>query len=439
MGKGTSCTKAHCVLLQLILGLLIGFFTSQTFFKVLAWPRRSLCRFPKENSGQSPGKIQLPEISDRHIFAGVMTSRKHLQTRADAIYKTWGKDFPGELVFFIGTGEDLNTSLPVVVLTNVTDEAYPPQRKSFEMLRYMAKHHGNDFHWFLRLDDDVYVNTNLLKTFLTSVNSSLHEYIGHPGIGARKEKGHLGLHGKTPYCLGGPGVILSGPILRQVAPHLSNCLKNPATPHEDTELGRCVYKVTGLSCTGCKQLKYTFFQNYKDASGAWAVKLLSHYLHKIISFHPIKQPVYQFILQKTMLSSKLQTKLKHTHSLEREKNFIHTSRFKKKCQSTPCDADNGEVWTCVKGSYVYSMESANLKDSTSVRGGHLYIASLQRSLKLYMNRAQLKRPQVAYYRVSALNGLEHAVMTTDWNGYRLIRTRQTFRRTYFRELTPRRT
>ncbi|XP_046548262.1 chondroitin sulfate synthase 1-like [Haliotis rubra] len=436
MGKGTSWTIVHCVLMQLILGILIGLFTSQASLEVFRWRRRSLCRLPKDGSGQRHKKLQLPRDSERHIFAGVMTSRKHLQTRADAIYKTWGKDFPGQLVFFIGTGEDFNTSLPVVVLTNVSDEAYPPQRKSFEMLRYMSQHHGNDFHWFMRLDDDVYVNTDLLKTFLTSINSSLHEYMGHSGLGAIKEIGHLGLHGKTPYCLGGPGVVLSGPILRQVAPHLSGCLKNPATPHEDTELGRCIHNVTGLSCSEYKQLKYMFFQNFKDASGAWAEKLLPRYLHKMISFHPIKQPVYQFILQKTMLSSKLQTKLKQAYSLEREKSFINTSRFKKKCESTPCDADNGEVWTCIKGSYVYSMESADLKDSTSDRGRHLYLASLRHSLKLYIKSDQLKKAQVTYYRVSALNGLEHAVVTADGKKHRLFRTRQTFPTIFFRELTP---
>ncbi|XP_046548261.1 chondroitin sulfate synthase 1-like [Haliotis rubra] len=237
-----------------------------------------------------------------------MTTRKYLSTRADAIYKTWSKDFPGQLVFFIGTGEDFNTSLPVVVLTNVSDESYPPQRKSFEMLRYMSQHHGNDFHWFMRLDDDVYVNTDLLKTFLTSINSSLHEYMGHPGTGARKEKGHLGLHEKTPYCLGGPGVVLSGPILRQVAPHLSGCLKNPATPHEDTELGRCIHNVTGLSCSWQNRFRRLFLANYTHAAGAWAVSMNPHEAVKTISFHPVKHPGNQFILHKMILSKTVEKK-----------------------------------------------------------------------------------------------------------------------------------
>ncbi|XP_071094615.1 chondroitin sulfate synthase 1-like [Haliotis cracherodii] len=392
---------------------------------------------PRGGSGYDSTKVHLQGESRRHIFAGVMTSRKFLKTRAKAIYETWGKDFPGELVFFIGTGEAFNTSLPVVVLKNVSDYAYPPQRKCFEMLRYMSGHHGHDFLWFMRLDDDVYLNTDLLKKFLTSINSSQHEYMGHPGVGTQKEKGHLGLDAKKPYCLGGPGVILSGPTLRQVAPHLPNCLKHPATPHEDTELGRCITNVTSLSCSNGKQFPYMFFQNYKDATGEWAVNLLPRYLHKMISFHPVKQPKYQFILHKKMLFSKLQTKLKDMDCLEKEKSFLHT--FVKECNAIPCD-DGGEVWTFINASYAYSMEPAHLKDSTLHRGRHLGLEAIQPALKPFFKEGNLRRSQIAYQKASALNGLEHVVVTRDRKkNYRLFRARQTFRPMCFRELPPKRT
>ena len=39
------------------------------------------------------------------------------------------------------------------------------------------------FNWFLRLDDDVYVNVENLVLFLNSVNSSRTLYIGNAGFG----------------------------------------------------------------------------------------------------------------------------------------------------------------------------------------------------------------------------------------------------------------
>ena len=67
--------------------------------------------------------------------------------------------------FFVGQGEDGDSSLsldfcpglPVVVLDNVRDNAYPPQQKSFMMLAWMWDHYGNTSSWFMRADDDVYV------------------------------------------------------------------------------------------------------------------------------------------------------------------------------------------------------------------------------------------------------------------------------------------
>ncbi|XP_067675284.1 chondroitin sulfate synthase 1-like isoform X2 [Haliotis asinina] len=415
---------ARCPL-KLTIGFLIGFVASQALFET--W-RYSGCRMHKNEKEHD--KTCCKTDSEKLVFAGVMTTRKYLQTRADTIYKTWGKDFPGELVFFIGTGEDLNTSLPVVVLTNVTDEAYPPQRKSFEMLRYMAKHHGNDFHWFLRLDDDIYVNTNLLKTFLTSVNSSLHEYMGHPGLGTKKEKGHLGLHGKTPYCLGGPGVILSGPILRQVAPHLSNCLKNPVTPHEDTELGRCVYKVTGLSCTRQNKFVWLFRADTRHTAGEWAVRMNPHQALKTLSFHPVKHPAYQFLLHKMILLKTLEEKHSYKLLLEREASPIITSSSVKAAESTQ--------WTCINASNVYSLEAGHLKDSTLHRGRHLGLVSVRKALEPFLKKKKLRVSQIAYQRVSAPNGLEHVLVTTDRkNNYWTFRTRQNFRHIYFRELKSR--
>lgn len=44
---------------------------------------------------------ETPEISQRNlVFVGVMTAKDFLQSRAKAVYDTWGKSIPGRIAFF---------------------------------------------------------------------------------------------------------------------------------------------------------------------------------------------------------------------------------------------------------------------------------------------------------------------------------------------------
>ena len=40
--------------------------------------------------------------------------------------------------------------------------------------------------------------------------------------------------------MGGPGIVMSRELLRNLSPHLPSCLKRLYTEHEDLELGRCI-------------------------------------------------------------------------------------------------------------------------------------------------------------------------------------------------------
>ncbi|ESO88212.1 hypothetical protein LOTGIDRAFT_56236, partial [Lottia gigantea] len=182
------------------------------------------------------------------LLVAVMTTRKYLKTRAEGIYRTWGQIVPGRIVFFVGGKEPYNGHLPVIILENITENTYPPQTKSFAMLEYVATHFVNDYEWFMRSDDDVFVKTDKLERFLRSVNSSKSLYIGQPGTGTQEETGKLGLHNSAPYCMGGPGVFFTRTTLKKIRTHLKNCLLNAVTLHEDTELGRCVQRYAGIAC-----------------------------------------------------------------------------------------------------------------------------------------------------------------------------------------------
>lgn len=246
--------------------LVLGF-TTGLLLGLLLFGRRGCFESAKEALRDLPpkedplGLVSLPSGPPPRrllLFAGVMTAAKYLPTRAAAVHGTWGKKVPGRMAFFSGRDSrrpDDAPDLPLVALPS-TDDSYPPQKKSFLMLDYMYTNYIDHFEWFLRADDDVYIRTDKLEAFLRSVDSRKPFFIGQAGRGNQEEFGRLSLEYDENFCMGGPGVILSRETLSRVAPHVRYCLANLYTTHEDVELGRCVQKFAGVSCTWSYEVRH---------------------------------------------------------------------------------------------------------------------------------------------------------------------------------------
>ncbi|KAK4293061.1 hypothetical protein Pmani_034213 [Petrolisthes manimaculis] len=215
-----------------------------------------------------------------------MTANEFLDNRAKAVYETWGKHLPGKIAFFSSETSTTNADIPLIRLNGV-DDSYPPQKKSFMMLKYMAEHFGNHFEYFMRADDDLYVRTDKLELFLRSVNSSNPRFIGQTGQGNKEEFGHLGLKNDENFCMGGPGVIMSRQTLLMVAPHVRDCLKNLHSTHEDVEVGRCVRKYANIPCTWSYEMQNILYHN-KSRNVAYTGPLKQQEVHRAITLHPIK-------------------------------------------------------------------------------------------------------------------------------------------------------
>ena len=226
-------------LVKVVLGVLVGVLISQFS------NREHTCSQsrPKAAAAAPP-----PARSDDNlVFVGVMTAAQYLDTRARAVYETWGRKLPGKVVFF-SSEDSYSDQVPLVALPDV-DDSYPPQKKSFMMLKYMYDHYIDRFEWFMRADDDVYVRTDRLEELLRSVDSRKPWFIGQTGRGTTEEFGTLSLDSDENFCMGGPGVIFSRETLKRMAPFVEECLSNLYTTHEDVELGRCVRRFAGISCT----------------------------------------------------------------------------------------------------------------------------------------------------------------------------------------------
>lgn len=200
--------------------------------------------------GLSHQRVDKAENSRNFLFVGIMTAKKYLSTRVVAAYRTWATSIPGKVVFFCSEGAELSDhpEIPIVALTGV-DDTYPPQKKSMLMFKYMHDRYGDKYEWFMRADDDVYIKGTKLTSFLRSVNSSVPHFMGQAGIGTTEERDKLSLRENENFCMGGPGIVMSRATLQRFVPHISYCLKNLYTTHEDVEIGRCVQKFAGTSCT----------------------------------------------------------------------------------------------------------------------------------------------------------------------------------------------
>lgn len=226
---------------------------------------------PVSPKTQPPALGKLQYIREEYqlrkgLLVGVITAEKYLISRAKTLYETWGKEMT-KLIFFVAADckvpSHLQTVLPIVKLDGVSDQTYPPQRKVFTMLKYMYDHFIDEYDWFMRADDDVYIRSGAFEELLGKLDPQQKIYLGRAGMGKAEDLKRLQLLPHEKYCMGGPGVVLSQSALRVLAPHLEMCLsaivhhnKHSDMPwyNEDVELGRCVSRVVGIQCSVSKEV-----------------------------------------------------------------------------------------------------------------------------------------------------------------------------------------
>ena len=214
------------------------------------------------------GTIGLKEEyrSRKMLLVGVITAQDYLATRAVAVYGTWGIEVD-KILFYVGDDcvvPQYLSMLPTMKLAGVPDQVYPPQRKVFMMLKHMHDHYIDEFDWFMRADDDVYARGKMLMDLVGKLNPAEKIYLGRSGSGKPADIKRLKLLPHERYCMGGPGVIFSNAALRELVPHLEDCLEaieyynkftNSLWYDEDVELGRCVSRKIGIQCSGSEEVR----------------------------------------------------------------------------------------------------------------------------------------------------------------------------------------
>ena len=267
------------------------------------------------------------------ILIAVATSRKMLSSRVVTIANTWAK--PEALtpditvLFFVGRYDasssyqqelfksgsradrtilaqqaGLNNFSSIIVMPDAEDDEYPPVYKNTAMLKYLdkfitvqekdASQQGNT--WVFKVDDDTYVNTKGLRDFLQSRESTDEFQIwGERGSGRKEDRDSIQKAGLVkPFCMGGPGYIMSRSLLRETVRTIETCIDNARTSiykqyiwHSDLIISLCAYNKTGVGCYEASDYysRRPFRHNYKGTQDFVDDGDLSN----IVSMHPFKE------------------------------------------------------------------------------------------------------------------------------------------------------
>ena len=201
----------------------------------------------QERTGNNRLTVDEGPYLRKPLFIGVVTKDP---TRRTAIDRTWGLHAQKLIFFSSSTKEgEPGSNPPLVSLPGVNDGTYPPHQKAYHVLKYVHDNFINDYDWFVRADDDMYIRVVHLLHFLSRLNPN-HEQC----ITGRMDSGGLENLNSGEQLYDGvesPGTIFSRALLKKLAPHLDNCLVNTTTSQNDADkdIGRCVSQRFGVHCT----------------------------------------------------------------------------------------------------------------------------------------------------------------------------------------------
>ena len=282
----------------------------------------SLCNIlhPQEST-----HLPLPPPLPPQIVIAITSSLKSFEVRAKAITRTWGTPMNlnkhrAAVRFFVG--EDVKQQIleisdrlgighdQVVALPGVVDDEYPPVLKNTAMLttlHTMLASMSRQYDWVLKVDDDTLVNFQGLQ-FLAKFNPLVHKlYLGQQGTGIPADRGKLGII--KPFCMGGPGYVISRAALNVLGPQLIQCAQKKMSRkdhswHSDVIVGLCMEEHVHIGCWD------------HDASAVVKYRPLKRFFHKYdflqwplhnelvasATLHPLKNPLdmrekYQSLVQ----------------------------------------------------------------------------------------------------------------------------------------------
>jgi glycoprotein-N-acetylgalactosamine 3-beta-galactosyltransferase len=166
------------------------------------------------------------------IFCFVISSNRSVNSRGKSVYDTWGRDCDN-FKFVVKLSENFTLKgikdSDIIDPPDLTRDSYAfLTDKVYSTFKYLYKHYNN-YDFYLKADDDVFVVMENLREFLSDKNSSIPASFGHysPSVGG--------------FNSGGAGYVLSNEALLRIGKKLTDDIKScPNSGQEDTDTHGCL-------------------------------------------------------------------------------------------------------------------------------------------------------------------------------------------------------
>ncbi|KAL3934219.1 MAG: hypothetical protein SGBAC_010018 [Bacillariaceae sp.] len=284
------------------------------------------------------GNEQVIQKGQAFIFIAVVSSRKTLASRVKYIRQSWAAQCSPDIVvrYFVGDGIEPQMELAqqagiqdpsnLVIMSGITDNEYPPVYKNTRMLQYalqtmiqLEKENGFwEFKYFMKVDDDTFVNPPALKSFLQieEVPGSTREpsIWGRRGYGLPEQRQDLRSAGMNrPYCMGGPGYVMTRDVLEILDTGIKGCVEfmkksdyKGVLWHSDVIIGVCATKLSGAYCQGDRN----GIEGGSEKSNGSFLQITDRYqlsnilkygdLKRLVALHPFKNGEQMIFLQTSL-------------------------------------------------------------------------------------------------------------------------------------------
>ena len=173
------------------------------------------------------------------MIAAVLPSIDSDPELITATYDTWGHHMADYSVF-VGANSSHHSSgnISVINIPHFHLKRLYTVSDIYQILTYL---HGyrSQYNWLFITWSAIYVNINTMYNLIMKLDPQKPFYFGHSSS----------QEGTKSYCDKNSGILLSRGLLQALVPRLKDCdsqLKNYAW---DLEIGECIQKVAGVTCS----------------------------------------------------------------------------------------------------------------------------------------------------------------------------------------------
>ncbi|XP_071803278.1 chondroitin sulfate synthase 2-like [Asterias amurensis] len=344
------------------------------------------------------------------LFVGVMVSREEidLDSTTVGLNKTLSH-YVNKLVFFAKTN-------PEPAPSGMTIVAFPGEQvnvRMFQIWKYIYEHYGNEYDWFLLIQDNTYIYGEVFMEFLGHMSVGRDLYMGSPVHESEMD---------VTFCSREAGYMLSRNLLKKVGPYWEDCMRKSWNNVPDLEFGRCVQDHSDVRCSSVYEESTFYAYDFEDKVLSNKEKQDSEF-HRAMSIYHVMDSRTMYKLHKYFSEQALSRTLGKISELQNviEEISVYAPGGKSKLawpigsKSTFKPTSQYDVigWEYFTMTHVFGLDDPNSKSpligANKQDIDEILTTTMSRLNEIYGNIFMLGRLVNGYRRFEPLRGMEYTL------------------------------